>query len=134
MRPSAAIVNAPPDRRLAQRRRTRLRSGRLFDIDGRFLTDCAVRDRTPLGAALALGASRALPEAIAFYDDERRSLHSARVVWAGNGACGIVFVTAPREDRHARGAFGGAFYALGASRRLTRSLVSARGCPSATHR
>lgn len=111
------------DRRLARRRTTRLRDGRLFDIDGRFLADCSVRDRTPLGAAIGVAAATCLPAKVGFYDEERRTLHRARIVWTKDAACGLVFLARPRDDRRVRGGFGGSFHALGAPRRLARAAL-----------
>ena len=40
------------DKRIYPRRRTRLRSGKVTDRDGRFLAECQIYDRSPNGARL----------------------------------------------------------------------------------
>ena len=116
-------VSPSTDRRLARRRPTRLRDGRLFDTNGKFLADCGVRDRTPLGAALAVPAATCLPATVGFYDEEQRTLHAARIVWTKDAACGLIFLSPPHHDRRVRGGFGGAFHALGAPERLARTVL-----------
>jgi len=115
------------DRRLAQRRRTRLRAGRLFAGDGTFLGDCLVRDRTPLGVALIVPPGCTLPATLAFFDEERQSVHRARIAWRRGQRCGLTFRAAPWSHPGARGGFGGAFHALGAPRALAGRIVGEAG-------
>ena len=123
MHKAGSHIAPATDRRLARRRPTRLRDGRLFDTNGRFIADWSVRDRTPLGAALAVEAATCLPTRVGFYDEEHRTLHPARIVWTKDAACGLVFLARPFDDRRVRGGFGGDFYALGAPARLARAVL-----------
>ena len=100
------------DRRLARRRRTRLRSGRLFDAEGRFLLDCCLLDRSLLGARIATSYLGDLPTRIAFYDDEKREMSEADIVWREAEICGLIFRARPRSEAEIRARFGGMFHAM----------------------
>jgi hypothetical protein len=81
------------DRRDPPRKRTRLRSGKVLDQNGKFLTECQVHDRSPRGAHLRLIKSVALPRYIKYFDDEQGALLEAEVIWRKKAEVGIQFRT-----------------------------------------
>lgn len=82
----------PDDKRLARRRRTRLRSGKIADRQNRFLIECAIHDRSDEGARLRLAKNMALPDDIRLFDDEQKSLAPARIIWRQGQEIGIRFL------------------------------------------
>jgi hypothetical protein len=80
-------------RRDPARKRTRLRCGKILDMQGKFLIECQIHDRSIYGAHLRPMNMMALPRHIKFYDDEQRALLDAEVIWRKNGEIGIQFLT-----------------------------------------
>jgi hypothetical protein len=106
------------DRRLATRRRTRLRTGKLYGLDGTFLQHCRLVDRNALGIRIHVPAEAAMPRRCWFFDDEQQMLWEAEVIWMKGSTRGLKLVAAPHDDPLVRAAFGGRFYTLGASTRM----------------
>jgi hypothetical protein len=86
------------DRRSAERRRTRLRSGKLLDLHNAFLIECQIFDRSHKGARVRLFADVQAPNVIHLYEDFPERLLDARVVWRKQRELGLRFVRqlAPR--------------------------------------
>lgn len=100
------------DNRAGQRRRTRLRSGKLADPDGAFLIECAVHDRSPEGARLRLTGEVAVPGQILLYEDDEHRLSAAAIVWRRGLEVGIRFTPEVRPPENAHRRLGGKFYAI----------------------
>jgi len=100
------------DRRLARRRRTRLRTCRLYDRHGSFLLECRLVDRSLLGARIATDYQGDLPARIAFYDEEKRELSEAEIIWRDSEICGLSFRGRKRADTKVRARFGAIFHAM----------------------
>ena len=104
-----------PNRRKAKRRRTRLRAGRVADMNTRFLADCLIFDRSESGVRIRLAGRMALPEIVKFYYEELNCLKVARIVWHRGNEYGLSFArehegAAPSARELA--AIGGKYYAL----------------------
>lgn len=102
------------EKRAAARHRTRLRSGKIADLSGRFIVECAIHDRSATGARLRRVALAPVPGRICLYDDAANSLSAAAIVWERGLEIGIRFtpeVTVPGE-KAIRFALGGRYYAL----------------------
>ncbi|HUZ90654.1 MAG TPA: hypothetical protein VMU78_01950 [Methylocella sp.] len=68
------------NRRLARRRRTRLRSGKLLDPRNALLIDCQIYDRSEKGARIRLIGDTPVPIKIRFYEESPERLLEAKVV------------------------------------------------------
>jgi hypothetical protein len=98
------------DKRVYPRRRTRLRSGKVTDRHGRFLTECLIYDRSPNGARLRFTTDvSVVPDRVLLFDDELRSLTSATVAWRRANELGVRFML---------------LYDADLARRVTRKLSS----------
>lgn len=84
------------DKRLAPRRRTRLRSGKLLTRNGSLLASCLVHDISATGARLKLLANAILPLEIRYVDENGRSVREAVVVWRRGPEIGIRFTSEAR--------------------------------------
>ena len=88
------------EKRLSRRQRTRLRTGKIIDAAGRFLTECLVFDRSPTGSRLRLPAGVALPAStFQFYDDQQAVLQQAEVVWRAEQDLGVRLRASPDTPR-----------------------------------
>ena len=88
----AARTAGTAERRGDPRQRTRLRSGKVVDRDGRFLTECLISNRSAAGGRLRLPAPIGLPAAIHLFDDGTASLVPALVVWRQERDVGLKFL------------------------------------------
>jgi len=79
------------DRRGEDRRRTRLRSGKILDSQNKFLIECQVHDRSAQGARLRLVANVFTPTRIRLFDDEAKTVQDARIVWRRDRELGVRF-------------------------------------------
>jgi hypothetical protein len=102
------------EKRAGSRRRVRFRSGKLASLDGAFLGDCQIYDRSADGARLRIGTSGPIPESVLLFDDEQNSLAPASVAWRRPNELGIRFIpgrqTAKTEEIARR--LAGKYYAL----------------------
>jgi hypothetical protein len=111
---------APPaarsvEKRSSERRRLRLRSGKLLDSHNRFLCECLVRDRSGYGLRLVLARNIGLPPRYHLYDDETGSVHAIATVWRRSVTLGVRFcLTAlpPKLRESDRSALRGRYYAM----------------------
>jgi PilZ domain len=90
------------ERRTSRRQRTRLRSGKIVDPTGRFVTECLVRDLSDSGGRLRLPAGVTLPAAIQIYDDQTGRLTPATVLWRRDLEVGIQFGLTSASNQHAK--------------------------------
>jgi hypothetical protein len=103
----------PPGKRNSERRRTRLRSGKIADAAGRFIVECMLHDRSEAGARLRPVASAAIPERIVLYDDERETAVAADIIWRRGLELGCRFTGAVMvADNPVVRRLSGRFYAL----------------------
>lgn len=78
-------------RRVKNRQRVRLRSGKVAHINGNFIADCQIFDRSESGARLRLGQFFDLPEKIQLFDDEHQVLRIGEIIWRKENEIGILF-------------------------------------------
>lgn len=80
---SAAPTNEArkDEKRREDRRRTRLRAGKILDRANRFLADATIIDRSCCGVRLRLAREVAAPEIFHFFDEEAETVFVARLVW-----------------------------------------------------
>ncbi len=106
--PVAPLSN---EKRKDQRRRTRLRSGKIVDRANRFLIEAAILDRSSSGLRLRLGRDCAIPESFHLFDDETELVFAARIVWRRQALVGARIepggpvAATPREVAALRGKF-----------------------------
>ncbi len=77
--PKASPASA--EKRRDQRRRTRLRAGKILDFANRFLIDVAIVDRSSTGLRLRLARDSAIPEVFRLFDEETQLIVGAHLVW-----------------------------------------------------
>ncbi len=89
------------ERRHGLRQTTRLRPGKLLGPTDDFLCDCAVVERSILGARIRAFApvERVVPETITLYDEVEERRFEARVVWARGAEMGCRSSAAARRSR-----------------------------------
>ena len=100
------------------RRRTRLRSGKIADLDNRFIADCQIVNRTldKTGARLRLFVATPVPQHFHLLDDEFAMLFDAHVIWWQGRELGVrLFRLDAHDDDALSGitALTGKFYAAG---------------------
>lgn len=79
------------DKRSEPRFRTHLRSGRIYDLQQRFICDCVIRDRSHNGARLLLPKNVKMPHNfICFLDEELNEFLRAEVRWRQDREIGIL--------------------------------------------
>lgn len=102
------------DKRLDTRKRTRLRSGKLADLRGNFLAECAIHDRSLDGARLRLDDSALVPDEALLFEDEHEALLTVSVVWRRPQEVGVRFRVGPSgaERRRITHKLSGKYYAL----------------------
>jgi hypothetical protein len=76
------------ERRSEVRRAIRLQSGKVLNDKDQFLTEFIFRNRTRDGIQLKLATRVSLPKLVQLYDDRRRELIVARVIWQNGGDVG----------------------------------------------
>ncbi len=88
-RASLSRARKTRDLRSEPRFRTHLRSGRIFDLQQRFICDCVIRDRSSNGARLLLPKNVTTPNLIVFLDEELKEFIRAEVRWRQDREIGI---------------------------------------------
>jgi hypothetical protein len=68
-----------------------------IDTGASALTSCIIRDRTAFGARIMVADAQALPDRILLVIYPAASTTWARVVWRGEGLCGVEFLPDPIE-------------------------------------
>jgi hypothetical protein len=93
----------PGERRTLPRRRTRLRSGLIFDLASIDFVDCQIYDCSKTGARLRLFSNVRVPVRIRLFDEVAKRLTDANVIWRRNREIGICFApfARPRELKSA---------------------------------
>ena len=100
--------------RLAGRRRTRLRSGKILDAANAFVCDCLIHDRSATGLRLTLARDVGLPPQFQIHDDETGALESVATVWRRGATLGARFCGygASTLKPSERAALAGRYYAV----------------------
>ncbi len=103
------------ERRREERQRTRLRSGKIVDLDGRFVVECQFIDIAPHGAKLRIRESVYLSERFWLFDDYYARALLARLAWRKERELGVELITDPAvtpldDERLAR--LAGKYYSL----------------------
>lgn len=83
------------ERRHAERRRTRLRSGKLVNLRGRFLIDCQLHDVAKGGAKIRVADPLGVPNRFFLFDDQHEQALIAEVIWREGSELGLKFCTDP---------------------------------------
>lgn len=87
-------IDGRPDHRGADRRRTRLRSGKILDEANKFLCDCLIHDRSATGLRLALPRDVDLPQHFHVHDDETSEVDVVATIWRRGATVGVRYVAA----------------------------------------
>jgi hypothetical protein len=66
-----------------------------IDTGSPHLTSCIVRDLTAIGARLMVTDAEALPEHVRLILQPSGYVTRARIVWRGEGCCGVEFLPDP---------------------------------------
>ena len=98
--PAPQPAPASQDRRAGARQRTRLRSGKVVDVDGRFIGECLIANRSSIGGLLRLPQTSKVPARMLLYDDQTGDVLPAAVVWRREREVGIRFLPADPGERH----------------------------------
>ncbi len=92
--PSSAPENRTEKRR-EERKKTRLRSGKLVSLDGQFLTECQFQNIAGGGARIRIVGQSAVPNRFWLFDDQYCGALVTEVVWSKDGEFGVRFVQDP---------------------------------------
>ncbi|MBB3233692.1 PilZ domain-containing protein [Phyllobacterium endophyticum] len=80
------------EKRIEERTRTRLRSGKLVTLDGRFITECHFHNIAGGGARIRVVGQCAIPIRFWLFDDQHRSALITEIVWRKDAELGVRFV------------------------------------------
>lgn len=84
-----------PERRGGRRFRTRLRSGKIVSLEGRFLIECQFHDLADGGARIRPVGPYRLPDRFWLFDDHERNVAYAEVAWRNGSGIGVSFECEP---------------------------------------
>jgi hypothetical protein len=110
-----ARMKSPQERRREERQRTRLRSGKLIDLDGQFIVECQFSDMSPHGAKLRTMETPTLPDRFWLFDDYYKRALLARIAWRNGREIGVELITDPTVtplDSERLAQLGGKYYSL----------------------
>jgi hypothetical protein len=85
------VRTLPSDRRVEKRLAVRLQSGKVLDVEGRFLSDFLFVNRGGGGVRILLAQRLAMPKKIWLYEDLAQTCRGADVVWQNNNMVGCRF-------------------------------------------
>ncbi|CUW45718.1 hypothetical protein B3286c2_0843 [Brucella vulpis] len=110
-----ARVKPPQERRREERQRTRLRSGKIVNLDGRFVVECQFIDIAPHGAKIRVREALYLPERFWLFDYHYARALLARLAWRKRREFSVEFIIDPTvipldEERLAH--LAGKYYSL----------------------
>lgn len=83
------------EQRSDPRRKTRLRSGKVADLNDRFLSECTIHDLSKSGCGLLVPEDVALPDEIVIFDDLDKTIALGRIVWRKGKQLGVAFEVPP---------------------------------------
>lgn len=103
------------EQRMEERKRTRLRSGKLVTLEGQFLTECHFQDLAEGGARIRIVSKSAIPDRFWLFDDQYCGALVTEIVWRKDTDFGVRFVPdaniAPLSDSTLN-ALSGKYYSL----------------------
>lgn len=109
-------VSGKSEQRELERKRTRLRSGKLVNLDGQFLTECHFQDLAKGGARIRIIGQCDIPERFWLFDDQYCGALITHIVWRKNLDIGVRFApdstVAPLSESVLH-ALSGKYYSLG---------------------
>lgn len=101
------------DERRSARKPARLHPAKLLGADFRFVGDCAILDRSTVGARVGLFDTAPLPETMTLYDESEKVRRDVRLVWQSGPLAGLSFQGEPIDvDGRAAERISGRYYAL----------------------
>ena len=112
---SAPVEVATREKRSSARRRLRLRSAKLIDVQNVFLCECLVRDQSAQGLCLKLLKNVGLPTRCHLYDDETGAIEVVTTMWRRDTLLGIRYcmsATPVALKESDRAALRGRYYAV----------------------
>lgn len=83
------------EKRAEERKRTRLRSGKLVTLGGQFLTECHFHNLTGGGAKIRIMTPCAVPDRFWLFDDQYCGALITEIVWRNESDFGVRFVHDP---------------------------------------
>ncbi len=83
------------EKRIEERKRTRLRSGKLVMLTGQFLTECHFQNLAGGGAKIRIVSQCAVPNRFWLFDDQYCGALMAEIVWRKDLDFGVRFVQDP---------------------------------------
>ncbi|RCS24000.1 PilZ domain-containing protein [Phyllobacterium salinisoli] len=87
--------SSAPEKRSSERRRTRLRSGKIVNMNGRFLIECQLHDIAGGGAKIRVADARDVPDRFWLFDDRYGQALIAEIVWRDGVELGVRFCNDP---------------------------------------
>ncbi|UXN58903.1 PilZ domain-containing protein [Phyllobacterium zundukense] len=88
-------TNTKAEKRVEERKRTRLRSGKLVTLDGQFLTECHFHNLAGGGAKIRVVGQSPVPTRFWLFDDQYNGALITDVVWRQGMELGVQFVDDP---------------------------------------
>jgi hypothetical protein len=85
------------EKRFSERRRTRLRSGKIVNPRSAYLIECQIYDWSGTGAKLRLFDAASVPGRIQLFEDASERIINAMVVWRRRREIGIYFIPGVRK-------------------------------------
>lgn len=89
---SSSAPDNKPEKRLEERKRTRLRSGKLVTLGGQFLTECHFQDLAGGGARIRIVGHCAIPDRFWLFDDQYAGALITEIIWRKDAEFGVRFV------------------------------------------
>jgi hypothetical protein len=83
------------EKRNEERKKTRLRSGKLVTLDGKFLTECHFQNLAGGGAKIRIVSQCTIPNRFWLFDDQYCGALITQIVWHKNAEYGVRFVQDP---------------------------------------
>ncbi|CAN7701826.1 PilZ domain-containing protein [Phyllobacterium sp. LjRoot231] len=80
------------EKRVEERKRTRLRSGKLVTLAGQFLTECHFHNLAGGGAKIRIVSQCAVPIRFWLFDDQYRGALITEIVWRKDMELGVRFI------------------------------------------
>ncbi len=83
------------EKRTEERKRTRLRSGKLVTLSGQFLTECHFHNLAGGGAKIRIMSQCVIPDRFWLFDDQYCGALITEIVWRNDFDFGVRFVHDP---------------------------------------
>ncbi|MBZ9603457.1 PilZ domain-containing protein [Phyllobacterium chamaecytisi] len=88
-------TNSRAEKRVEERKRTRLRSGKVVTLEGHFLTECHFHNLAGGGAKIRLVNQSTVPTRFWLFDDQYNGALITEVVWRQDMELGVRFIEDP---------------------------------------